>query len=170
MEHSFDVDVAKEYGLNCAILFRNISFWVSHNEANNKHYHDGLYWTFNSNKAFSELFPYLSEKQIRTALEKLEKEELIKTGNYNKSAYDRTKWYAITEKGKCILKKGQMEFPKRANRISEKGKPIPDNNTNSNTGEKKSFPTGKSGADAPPSLSLEWDLTEEECATGMRVF
>lgn len=120
MEHSFDIDIAKEYGVNCAILLRSIWFWTEKNRANGRHEHDGKFWSYNSVKAFEELFPYMSAKAIRTALQKLEDEGLIETGQFNEKAYDRTKWY-------CITPKGQMHLSKMANGISQKGKPIPDN-------------------------------------------
>ena len=133
MEHSFDIEIAKEYGVNCAVILNNIYFWIQKNEANGDHYHDGLYWTFNSVKAFNDLFPYLSEKQIRSALSKLEDDGIIKTGNYNKVAYDRTKWYAITQKGISILTKRQME-------INQTDTPIPDINTDKKNTDKESIP------------------------------
>lgn len=126
MEHSFDIDIAMRFGIPCAIILRHIYFWVEKNRANEKHFYDGQYWTYNSVKAFEEQFPYLSDKQIRTALSKLEEEGLIVVGNYNQSSYDRTKWYAVTDKGFAILLKGQMHLPKRANGDSQKGEPIPD--------------------------------------------
>lgn len=129
----FDVEVAKQVGVLAAILFQNIGFWCQHGEANNVNYHDGLYWTYNTNKAFCELFPYMTSKAIRTALQKLVDAELIVTGNYNDKPYDRTIWYAMTQKGKSIFQKGQMELPKRANGTSQKGEPIPYINTDINT-------------------------------------
>lgn len=133
MEHSFDIEIAKEYGVNCAVILNNLYFWIQKNEANGDHYHDGLYWTFNSVKAFNDLFPYLSEKQIRSALSKLEDDGIIKTGNYNKVAYDRTKWYAITQKGISILTKRQME-------INQTDTPIPDINTDKKNTDRESIP------------------------------
>ncbi|AGW43716.1 putative DNA replication protein [Lactobacillus phage phiLdb] len=97
--HYYSVRVAEECGLNSAALFANIAFWIKKNRANNQHFHDGTYWTYNSMKAFSEQFPYFSQRQIDTALKKLEDKGFIKTGNYNKLPFDRTKWYALTEKG-----------------------------------------------------------------------
>lgn len=135
--HYFDIDVAKRYGVNCAVLLQNIWHWVKKNEANNKHLHDGYYWTYNSTKAFQELFPYLSQKQIETALKKLRDEEIIKTGNYNAVAYDRTLWYAITEKGKSILLAGEMEITDRENGNDTEGKPIPNINTDLKTSNRK---------------------------------
>ena len=126
MEHNFNVDVATQYGLVEAILLNNIYFWVEHNKANCTHFYDGEYWTYNSIKAFLTLFPYLTNKKIRNALDHLEEENIIKSGNYNKSPYDRTKWYTITKKGYSILPKGQMNLSEKANENSQKGEPIPD--------------------------------------------
>ena len=105
MNHSFDVIVAKEYGLIEAILLSNLEYWIAKNIANQKNFHDGYYWTFNSTRAFTELFPYLSQRQIQKALKHLKELEIIQTGNYNKSAYDRTLWYAFTQKGQSIMQK-----------------------------------------------------------------
>lgn len=122
MKHMFDVDIAKEYGVNAAILLEHIGFWVAKNEANNANFYDGTYWTYNSRKAFHELFPYMSEKQIATALKKLEENGLIITGNYNKNNLTRTIWYALSEKGKCILHFGQIDYAKMSNGNSQKVK------------------------------------------------
>lgn len=98
MNHSFSVEVAGEVGVVPAILLENIAHWVRHSRSNNKNFFDGDYWTFSSVSAWCDLFPYLTENQIRRGLEKLFDSGFIKTGNYNKSAYDRTKWYALTKK------------------------------------------------------------------------
>lgn len=112
--HSFDPDVASKVGINAAVVYQNLMFWCEHNAANDRHFHDGLYWTYNSMKAFGELFPYLTSKQVRTAIEKLVDAGLVRSGNFNKSSYDRTKWYAV------------VHLPKRANEVAPEGEPIPD--------------------------------------------
>ena len=133
MEHHFDIDIAAEYGMLEAVLLNNLNFWISKNKANDKNYNDGYYWTYNSVKAYHELFPYASERKIRNALNHLEDAGIIVTGNYNKSSYDRTMWYAITDYGKSIMQKCQMEGAKMANGNIENVEPIPDNNTVNNT-------------------------------------
>lgn len=147
MNHSFNVEIATEYGILEAILFENISYWVIKNKANEVHFHDGYYWTYNSSKAFSEMFPYASPRTISRALHKLCDEGLIKIGNYNASQYDRTQWYTITEKGIDIGQNGVMHLPncqmdlpdcqievqEMSNRSVENGEPIPDINTDINT-------------------------------------
>ena len=129
--HHFDVGIATEFCIEAAVIIDNLSFWIEKNKANEKHFHDGSYWTYNSIKAFNELFPYMSESTIRRVLKTLEENGIIKTGNYNKAGYDRTLWYAITEKGfsllnKSILSNQQMGLSKTTNGISQNSEPIPD--------------------------------------------
>ena len=112
-------------------MLQNLYFWIKKNEANNKHYHDGRYWTYNSTKAFSELFPYWSEKQISRILTNLENNGAIITGNYNKIAYDRTKWYALTDLALSIIQDEDIHFTKQGNGNDYTVKPIPDINTDS---------------------------------------
>ena len=130
MIHVFDTDVAERYGVNAAIILQNICYWIKQNEANGTNYFDGNYWTFNSNRAYQELFPYMSKRQIETAFKKLIEDGVLITGNYNKLAYDRTLWYALTQKGKCISHFGEMEIPEKANGFHQNGEPIPDINPN----------------------------------------
>lgn len=133
MNHIFDVDVAKQYGILEAVMLNNFAFWIAKNKANEAHFHDGKYWTYNTVSAFEELYPYATKKQIRNALDKLRSEGLIETGNFNENRYDRTLWYTLTEKGVSICRHGQVDLPYRANGDAPEGKPIPYINTDTNT-------------------------------------
>ena len=133
MQHSFDIDIAKEFGILEAILLNNIQFWIEKNRANEINYYDGYYWTFNSTKAYTELFPYVTQRQIQNALKHLRDEGVLQVGNYNKLTYDRTLWYAFTEKGKCIMQKCKMDYAKKGNGLCENVQPIPDINTDDKT-------------------------------------
>ena len=166
MQHSFDVDIAKEYGILEAILLNHLWFWIKKNEANDTNYYDDNYWTYNSTRAFNELFPYVSQRQIQNALTRLKNEEIIITGNYNNSAYDRTLWYAFSKKGKCIMQKCKMEDVKKGNGLVENVKPIPDNNTNINKDniyikeknikkEKLELLRGQEEDKCPPKIEIE---------------
>jgi len=132
MEHSFDIELAKEIGLEESILMKHFIFWISKNKANNKHNHDGRYWTYNSVSAFDDLFPYFTKKQIIRIIKSLVDQNLITEGNYNSAKYDRTKWYGIVDEpsfvdlGKWNCPKGKMELSKKANAIVQTVKPIPD--------------------------------------------
>lgn len=153
MEHSFDIKIAKEYGIEEAIILKNIYFWVQKNTANEKHFYDGKYWTYNSKKAFAELFPYMTENKIRYALDNLKKNGLIETGNYNESSYDRTLWYTLTEKAYELLGISQMHRGKFPNGQGDCAAPsgkihhsnnIYINNTNTNTDINTDINTDKS--------------------------
>ena len=89
MNYTFDIQIAKHYGVNEAIMINNLKYWISFNKASSKNQHDGHTWTFNSNEAFSKLFPFWKTYQIRTILKSLIKKEVLITGNYNKIGYDR---------------------------------------------------------------------------------
>lgn len=102
----FDTKVAKICGANSAVILQNLYYWVKKNEANEKHFHDGFYWTYNSMKAFEELFDYMSKNQIRTAIDKLVDIGLVIKGNYNNDPFDKTAWYALTDKAFNLLEPG----------------------------------------------------------------
>lgn len=142
MQHSFDIKLAEKYGILEAILINHMWFWIEKNRVNDVNYFDGDYWTYNSTRAFNELFPYVSEKQIKYALKHLREEKIIQIGNYNKNTLDRTLWYAFTEKGKSIVlnctmdrtKENDVHRTKENNPLSQNVQPIPYiNNTDINT-------------------------------------
>ena len=118
--HSFDPDIAAKVGLNAAVIYQNILWWCEKNAANGHNLHDGIAWTYNSLHAFDQLFPYLTKKQIRLALDKLEETGLVRVANFNKDPRDRTKWYAPG-----AVPKGHLHLPERAKRCAQKGRPLP---------------------------------------------
>lgn len=128
MQHSFDVNIAKMFGVNEAIIINAFQFWIAKNKANNRNFYDGRYWTYNSVSAFQEMFPYMSESQIRRTLKKMQEQNIIMTGNYNKSSYDRTLWYAFTDYGESILRNSEIDLTNSSNGNDENVKPIPVNN------------------------------------------
>lgn len=98
MNHSFNVDVAKEVGVNAAILLENIYFWVRKNEASGEHIHDGKAWTHTTRKVWAELFPYMTENQIQTATRKLKDAGLVEVEHHSENPFDRGNWYTVTDK------------------------------------------------------------------------
>ena len=90
MEHSFDIAIAQEYGMECAVIIKHLYFWIKKNQVCEKNFHDGRYWTYGSVKAFCELFPYMGDKKLRNAFKRLEDNGLIVVGNYNTLPFDRT--------------------------------------------------------------------------------
>lgn len=121
--HFFDTDDAVKYGVTEAIILANIRYWIAKNEANERHFYNGRYWTYNSYKAFAALFPYLSESQIKRAIHNLEEKGAISSGNFNSNVYDKTKWYSLNR---------PFDGTISSNREDEIVQPIPYINTNRN--------------------------------------
>lgn len=139
MIHSFNVEVAKQYSLNEAVFLYNLCFWQQKNIANNKHFYDGKYWSYNSTNAFQKLFPYFTAKQVRTVIEKLVDKGVLYTGNYNKIKMDRTKWYSVSDEVMTLhgftdhLTKTEQHLPTEATPFDQEGKAIPYNKPIINT-------------------------------------
>ena len=115
--HSFNTEVAQKVGVNAAVVYENIRFWVEKNRANNKHNHDGYYWTYNSMRAFGLMFPYLSAAQVKLALNKLKDQKFIGVSNYSKAKFDKTSWYCDFD---------PLDLAKIANGEDKNNQPITD--------------------------------------------
>ena len=114
--HSFDPSIAQRVGVNAAVIYQNIVWWCQKNAANSHNEREGRHWTFNSLSAWSQLFPYMTAKQIRTALENLEEECLVLTGVFNNHSFDRTKWYSPADAPDLPLKaNADVHLPSGAN-------------------------------------------------------
>lgn len=151
--HYFQISDAEEYGVEEAIMLSNIRYWVDKNTAEDseRHFHEGVYWTYNSKKAFAKLFPYWTEKQIRRILNNLIIVDAIFVGNFNKKGYDRTSWYTTEQPQtttdnlkqpqqtptNTICPNGQNHLPKQSNAFAHMGQPIPDNKPDNKPNDKQ---------------------------------
>ena len=130
MEYSFDINLAKKYGVNESIMIKNFQYWIKKNKTNKNNHHEGRTWTFNSAVAFQELFPFWSIGQINRILRSLIRQEVLMSGNFSKVAYDRTKWYAFVDEQtfveieKCNSQKRKKDLSKLEDPITEINKPI----------------------------------------------
>lgn len=154
--HSFYIEEAEKHGVEKAVILYNLRFWLEKNKANGSNEHDGYYWTYNSAKAFSDLFPYFKERKINRLLNQLEEDGQILSGCFNKKGYDRTKWYSMPEfavnnsnistvalddtplvnSDKWISQNCQMDKSEMTNALVNSDRPIPDINTDSKPNSK----------------------------------
>ena len=127
MNFSFDGDFAKEYGVDEAIMYNYFSYWIAKNKANDRHFYDGFTWTYNSQKALTELFPFWNRSKIQRILASLENKGLLIKGNYNQLAYDRTTWYALPKFEQTLVQKQTFVGSNLNNERSKNEQPIPIN-------------------------------------------
>lgn len=171
--HHFYTEHAVKYGVEEAILLYDIIYWIAHNAANGKHFHDGRYWTYNSAAGFGNLHPYWRDEKngrtdkIQRLLNSLIKQGAIVRGNYNVTAYDRTSWYALSDElAESILQFSEIHYAKTRNGICENGEPIPDNKPNNKTNNKPA--TSEAVADAPqPKKNTKFSFRDTLIAAGI---
>lgn len=96
MEHSFCVEIAERYGERAALIIKHIDYWLTKNKADEKNFFEDRYWTYFSASEVMKIFPYIKERQFRYTVSKLEG-EVLRLGNFNKKAYDKTTWYTFTD-------------------------------------------------------------------------
>ena len=88
--------LAREIGLNEAIMLQQMHYWLlkSSNEF------EGVKWFYKTLEDWQTEFPFWSAMTIRRTLTNLEKQKVIRIGNFNKKKFDKTKWYTIEYK--CV--------------------------------------------------------------------
>lgn len=171
MEHQFCVELASSYGIEEAIMIHNLYFWIRKNFANGSNFHDGRYWTYNSSKAFSVLFPYMTESKIYRVLKSLEEKGIVVKGNYNENKYDRTCWYSFTDKAlnelnslsynvnglsESIFQNQSVHFTEMKNPNFENKETIPDSNKDSNTDNNNNLTPSKKKDKKKTSFDLDF--------------
>ena len=166
--HSFDVALAAKYGVEEAIVLHHFQFWVKFNKRTGKNYREGRTWTFNTQKDLIAHFPYFKNRyKVIRIVENLVEKKVLKKGNFNKTTFDRTVWYAfenesdwltgtvedpaLCENEQCIVQNRTMECSKTHNGECENAPPIPDTKTEYETNRKKG---GKKDLSPPPPLSF----------------
>lgn len=118
IEYHFRAELAAEYGVDGAIFLHCMAFWTAKNRANGRHFHEGRYWTYNTMKALTELFPFWSRRQIERIVAGLKEAKALLTGNFSEDKTDRTLWYALGDQvlevygegASPISPNGEMDF------------------------------------------------------------
>lgn len=164
LHHSFDIDLATEYGMSEAVLIHHFQHWIRINKRLKRNSHDGRTWTYQSMNEILAHFPYWSEDDLRGVIERLctgkgrrsqkNKEDhspiLIK-GNFNKTPFDKTTWYAFIDEDRFVNSNNSYEreisqidpvnLPNRAGDLPNGDgcppTPIPDTKTDTKTEFKK---------------------------------
>lgn len=78
-------------GTDEALVLQQVHYWTQ----KNMNIEDGHSWVYNSTKGWQKQFYWFSESKVKRIFRKLEKLGVLITGNYNKTKFDKTKWYRI---------------------------------------------------------------------------
>ncbi|MFW5795471.1 MAG: hypothetical protein ACOCV1_08320 [Bacillota bacterium] len=109
---------AKKIGLKNAIFVQQIHFLTQTKQQNNDiyTYKNGDMWVYNTiNEWHKNYFSFMSKSTLKRVIKNCEKEGyIISTDEFNKSEYDKTKWYRINyEKISEIQKEIEKEIEEK---------------------------------------------------------
>ena len=143
--------LATAIGLNKAIVLQQLHYWLQ----TSSHQIEGKKWIYNTYEEWRKQFPFWSEKTIKRTFRELEKDGLIvTTTKFNKSKFDKTKWYTINyeklaeiENRIMSLRRGQIDPTRESICPDEKSKltssltEITTENTTEITTERENVPS-----------------------------
>jgi len=98
MVHKFNTDVAKAVGLHSAVVAFYLDFWIEKNMRDGHNFINGRYWTYNTIKEYSSFFTYLTDKQIRFAIDNLVNNGYLVKGDFSRNRFVRPNWYSFEQK------------------------------------------------------------------------
>lgn len=99
----FNIEIAKEYGLDCAYFLQNIYYWVEKNRAENRNFRNGNYWTYSTIEEFEQHLGCFTKRQLKYIINKLKEADLILIEQFSEGQAYRTYWYALTGKALEML-------------------------------------------------------------------
>ncbi len=154
-EYSFNLEAARKYGVDGAILLQGLAFWITKNRANARHFRDGRWWTYNSQEALAKLFPFWTRRQIQRIVKNLNEEGAVLTASYSQGAQHNVTWFALSDEVLRLLGAEECASEELGVRSEELGvgpagdggriatsAPPPRNDTGGESPEKSTAPNG----------------------------
>lgn len=99
---------------------------------------DGRGWFFLSRAAARVYFPYISDRTMRTIIDKLIKGGYVIKGDYSDKLVNKSTWYSLTEKAISLFEDGRSPLVKTTNGMDEMTNDI-ENRKESNRYKKESL-------------------------------
>jgi hypothetical protein len=107
ISHAFSVMLAQRFGDREAIALNSFAFWYTHNKAKNLNFHEGRWWTYNTQESFLAIWPYWTIQNTKTVINSLIRQGLLMKAQLRGT--DRTVSYTLTEYG--LWQTGLSETP-----------------------------------------------------------
>ena len=126
--HSFSVELATTLGLEKTLILQHFYYWHLSNKDNEGMFKDNHTWFFTSRRNILNTFPYLTERKIRDAIDKLIEDGYVLKGNYNPDKMKKTNWYALTEKSLKLFDQSSVNMSNDWSKCPTKDNINKDNN------------------------------------------
>jgi hypothetical protein len=122
--HSYNVEIAVEYGIEEAILIHHFAYWIGGHASNNINLRDGRYWSYDKAESLYKILPeFKNKKRIEYCINKLVEKDILMKGNFNELKFDRTLWYTFTDNGlRLIFEHGILTYECMSKIIEEVSK------------------------------------------------
>lgn len=95
MTVNYSTKIATKYGINAAL----VAAYLCNKLKNSHNFEHGYHWARCSRKTLTAIYPFLGEKAVANALNKLIKHGVLIKREYNSSRFDRTLSFAFTAYG-----------------------------------------------------------------------
>ncbi len=109
--HSFDTGIAKTLGINAAIVFNHIVYWIGINAAKDSNMRDGKFWMYETQQDMADYLEYMTLEEVKKSVVKLLDAGLLIKANYNSNPFDRTSWYTTADPNIYRIKKTLTKAP-----------------------------------------------------------
>ncbi len=95
--------LASRIGLHQAILLMRVRAWIHTNAKKGINAINGRHWTYNSIESWHQMLPYLSVKQIRTAMGNLREMGYLLAEKAKKKQWNQTLYYTLSDRGEALF-------------------------------------------------------------------
>ena len=93
MSLSFDIEVARQVGVDAAVVFNHILYWVRRNAIDRKNFKDGHYWMWEPMENMARYFGFMSKFTICRSVKRLVDKGYLIKADYCDNRFNRTSWY-----------------------------------------------------------------------------
>ena len=97
INYSFDSGIAVQVGIEEAILYNHIKFWIIQNMASGRNLYEDRTWMYDSIEDMLPHFPFFTYDKLKRCLHNLVVKGLVLRNNFNKNKFDKTPWYALSD-------------------------------------------------------------------------
>ena len=103
LEHHFPPLIAERYGVNAAILLRDIYHWCDTNRNNGENFQEGRWWTYQTMKALCLRHTYWTKNQVEHIIKTCKDKGALLSGRFSDDPFDRTCWYSLTDEAWALF-------------------------------------------------------------------